>query len=194
MKELVDIAEENNGFVSSSQATEAGIPRRCLADLVDNGVLVKVERGLYALPGTWEDEFLVLQHRFARGVYSHETALFLHNLTDRTPLSFTMTFPRSYNATRVKAAEVDVRTCADAVLDLGLCMLRSPSGNMVRAYDVERTLCDLVRGQAAVDVQAVNPAMRAYARSKDRDMGKLLGYARDLGVERKVRNYMEVLL
>lgn len=64
----------------------------------------------------------------------------------------------------------------------------------MRTYDAERTLCDIVRGQGVVDSQAVVPAMRSYAASSDRDPTKLMGYARRLGVESKVRGYLEVLL
>lgn len=55
-------------------------------------------------------------------------------------------------------------------------------------------LCDVVRGRRVVDVQVVNPAMRQYVRNSARDVQKLLGYARALGVEKKIRNYLEVLL
>jgi predicted transcriptional regulator of viral defense system len=191
---ILEIAQGSNGFISASQATSAGIPRRCLSELVAAGKLVQVERGLYSLPDAWEDEFVIAQHRFARGVFSHESALFLHDLTDRTPPFLTMTFPRSYNASRVRKAGIIARTCAESVLGLGLIQISTPSGNMVKAYDRERTLCDAVRGQLVVDVQIVNPAMKTYATMRGKDIGKLLAYARELGVERKIRNYMEILL
>lgn len=191
---LVEMAESGNGYVSASQATEAGIPRRKLTEAVRKGNLVQVARGLYALPETWEDPYLVAQHRFARGVFSDDTALFLHGMTDRAPFSLTMTFPRGYNATPARKAGVICRTCADDVLDLGIMELTTQHGNVVRVYDPERTLCDLVRGQGTVDSQVVIPAMRSYAKSPKRDVQKLVGYARSLGVERKIRNYLEVLL
>lgn len=191
---LVEIAKSQNGYVSASQATAAGIPRRKLTEAVGKGVLVQVERGLYALPEVWEDPYLVAQHRFARGVFSDDTALFLHGMTDRAPFSLTMTFPRGYNATLAREAGIVCRTCADEVLELGLTELATQHGNAVKAYDLERTLCDLVRGQGIVDSQVVAPAMRAYARSPKRDVVKLVGYARKLGVERKIRTYLEVLL
>ena len=67
-------------------------------------------------------------------------------------------------------------------------------GNLVRTYDLERTLCDMVRGQRIVDEQVVSPAMKAYVRRRDRNIPKLLGYARDLGVEGKIQAYVRVLL
>lgn len=191
---LVEMAESGNGYVSASQATEAGIPRRKLTEAVRKGDLIQVARGLYALPETWEDPYLVAQHRFARGVFSDDTALFLHGMTDRAPFSLTMTFPRGYNATPARKAGVICRTCADDVLGLGIMELTTQHGNVVRVYDPERTLCDLVRGQRTVDSQVVIPAMQSYAKSPKRDVQKLVGYARSLGVERKIRNYLEVLL
>ena len=191
---LVEMAESGNGYVTASQATEVGVPRRKLTEAVRKGSLVQVARGLYALPETWEDPYLVAQHRFARGVFSDDTALFLHGMTDRAPFSLTMTFPRGYNATPAREAGIICRTCADDVLDLGIMELTTQHGNVVRVYDPERTLCDLVRGQGTVDLQVVIPAMRSYAKSPKRDVQKLVGYARSLGVERKIRNYLEVLL
>ncbi|MDO4848150.1 MAG: type IV toxin-antitoxin system AbiEi family antitoxin domain-containing protein [Coriobacteriia bacterium] len=194
MDAVLELASQNNGYVTSSCATKAGIPRRKLAEAVAAGSLVQIDRGLYALPDVWEDPYLVAQHRFARGVFSDDTALFLHGMSDRPPFSLTMTFPRAYNAAGAREAGIKCRTCADDLLDLGLCTLETPNGNSVRAYDLERTLCDIVRGQRVIDAQLVTPAMQAYTRRADRDPAKLMRYAKKLHTERKIRNYLEVLL
>ncbi len=191
---LMDIATNCNGYVTSAQATDAGIPRRKLAEAVSAGELVQVDRGLYALPDVWEDPLYIAQHRFSRGIFSDDTALFLHGMSDRAPFAPMMTFPRSYNASSAREAGIVCRTCADDLLGLGLCDVKTEYGNTVRAYGLERTLCDLVRGQGIPDVQLVIPAMKAYVRSKDCDPMKLVAYARALGVEPKIRRYLEVLL
>jgi len=194
MQAIIDLAKANGGLVTTSQVVGAGIPRARISDMVRAGELERVQRGVYCLADAWEDEFLATQLRFPKGTFSDGTALFLHGYTDRTPLYLTMTFPRSYRATKARESGIEVRTCADEVLGLGLATVRTSYGNEVRAYDLERTLCDVVRGRRVVDVQVVNPAMRQYVRSGARDVQKLLGYARALGVEKKIRNYLEVLL
>ena len=194
MQAIIDLAKASGGLVTTSQVVGAGIPRARISDMVRAGELERVQRGVYCLADAWEDEFLATQLRFPKGIFSDGTALFLHGYTDRTPLYLTMTFPRSYRATKARESGVEVRTCADEVLDLGLATVRTSYGNEVRAYDLERTLCDVVRGRRVVDVQVVNPAMRQYVRNSARDVQKLLGYARALGVEKKIRNYLEVLL
>nr|WP_315522441.1 type IV toxin-antitoxin system AbiEi family antitoxin domain-containing protein [Olegusella massiliensis] len=194
MQAIVDLAQSNGGLVTTAQVVGAGIPRARISDMVKAGELERVRRGVYCLADAWEDECLAAQLRFPKGVFSDGTALYLHGYTDRTPLRLTMCFPRSYRATKAREEGIEVRTCADEVLDLGLATIKTGYGNEVRAYDLERTLCDIVRGQRVVDVQVVNPAMKRYVRSGGRDVQKLLGYARELGVEKKVRNYLEVLL
>ncbi len=194
MTPLTELAKQTNGYITPRRAEQAGIPRRALSEAVAAGDLVRLDRGLYAMPDVWEDPYLVVQHRFSRGVFSDDTALFLHGLSDRAPFSLTMTFSRSYNAAGAREEGITCRTCADEVLELGICELKTPHGNTVRAYDVERSLCDVVRGQRVVDAQVVTPAMRAYAKRADRDPVKLVRYARALGVERKIRTYLEVLL
>lgn len=194
MQSIVDIAHQNGGIVTTAQVGEAGIPRARLSEMVEAGELERVQRGVYCLVDAWEDEFLAAQLRFPKGTFSDDTALYLHGYSDRIPFELTMTFPRSYRATAARKAGIEVRTCSDDVIELGVVKVQTPYGNEVRAYDLERTFCDMVRGRAVVDAQIVNPAMRRYVQSEQRDVQRLLRYARALGVERKIRTYLEVLL
>jgi len=135
-----------------------------------------------------------LQYRFAKGVFSNETALYLHGFSDRTPHIYTMTFPHGYNAAGLKEHNAKARFIKPDLFGLGITEVNSPSGNMLRAYDVERTLCDIVKGNNACDIQLVNQAMKAYAVSKGKDIAKLIAYAERLRVKPKILRYMEVLL
>lgn len=191
---LTTIAKDNNGFVTAAQAKALGVQGARLSEAVRAGILVRVARGVYCLSDVWEDEFAIASMRFPKGVISHGSALYLHDMTDRTPERVTMTFPRGYNATSARGEGVRVKSCQASLIDLGKVELLTPSGNRVVAYDLERTLCDLLRGTASPDVQLVNPAMKAYVRSKSKDVTKLLTYAKFLGVLGKVRGYLEVLL
>ena len=185
---------ENNGFVTAAQVTAAGIQRRTLGELVATNRLYRVARGIYSLPEVWEDEMYFLQYQFAKGVFSNETALYLHGLSDRTPSSYTLTFPHGYNASGLKKHNAKARFVIPEIFGLGITELNSPAGNPIRVYDIERTLCDIVKGNNSCDIQLVNQAMKAYAVSKEKDMAKLIGFAERLRVKPKILRYMEVLL
>ncbi|NLE89979.1 MAG: type IV toxin-antitoxin system AbiEi family antitoxin domain-containing protein, partial [Dehalococcoidales bacterium] len=99
VEQILYIAKKFNGMITATQVTEAKIPRRCLTECVNKELLYKASRGVYVLPDVWEDEMFILQYKYPKGIFSYETALYLHGLTDRTPLSYTMTFPKGYNIT-----------------------------------------------------------------------------------------------
>jgi len=185
---------KNNGFATSAQVTEAGVQRRVLSELVKLERLYRVERGIYALPETWEDEMFFLQYRFAKGIFSCETALYLHNLSDRTPVSYTMTFPHGYNPHSVKKSGVIAKFVVPKVYELGILEVLSPCGNPIKVYDRERTLCDIVKGNNTCDISLVTQAMKVYASSVDKNINKLMVYAEKLRVKSKILRYMEVLL
>ena len=185
---------ENNGFVTAAQVTAAGIQRRMLGELVAANRLYRVARGIYALPEVWEDEMYFLQYQFAKGIFSNETALYLHGLSERTPISYTLTFPHGYNASGLKKHNAKARFVTLDIYGLGITELNSPAGNLIRVYDVERTLCDIVKGNNSCDIQLVNQAMKSYALAQEKDMAKLIGFAERLRVKPKILRYMEVLL
>lgn len=185
---------KNNGYISAADVTAAGLQRRELTHAAATGELEKMGRGLYCLPGTWKDECVIAQHRFARGVFSHETALYLLELSDQAPETLTMTFPRGYNTTPARKSGLITRSAPDGEFDLGLTAVNTLYGNEVIAYDAERTLCDMLRGTADPDTQLFLPAIKIYLSSASRSIPKLQSYSDRLGVSSKMRGYLEVLL
>lgn len=78
------------------------------------------------------------------------------------------------------------------VYEIGITEIQSPQGAKVRLYDKERCICDLIRDKEKVDIQIYTQAIKDYFYTKT-DRRKLLKYSKVLGVEDKVRTYMEVL-
>ena len=194
IEEILNMAKENNGTVTSAMVDGAGFSRGNIKYLVDSGMLEKTARGIYILPEVWEDEMYHLQKRFKRGIYSHETALFLFDLTDRTPNRYYMTFPLNYNLTKAKNENIRCMQCKLDLYELGITEAVTPGGNTVRVYNVERTLCDILRTYSHIDIQIVSEAYKRYATRKEKNIPLLSEYAKKFRVEDKVRNYLEVLL
>jgi predicted transcriptional regulator of viral defense system len=191
---IMKIARENNGIITSAQITSSNISREYLRQLVEKGLLEKSERGIYLIPSSFEDEMFSLQVRFKRGIFSHETALFLMDLTDRTPVRFSMTFPLGYNTTRLKSENIRFYRVNEKLYETGIITVTSPGGNSVRIYNAERTLCDILKGRSHTDIQIVSDAFKRYARQIKKDIPLLSEYGRLFRVEKKLRSYLEVLL
>lgn len=194
MEEIIKMAKENNGAITTAMVVAAGFSRGSIKYLVDKGMIEKSARGVYILPEVWDDEIFNLQNRFKRGIYCHETALFLWDLTDRTPNKYHMTFPVNYNLTNPKQENIRCVQCKKAIYDLGIVEVTTPGGNTVRAYSVERTLCDILRPHSRVDIQVAAEAFKHYRTRTDKNIPVLSEYAKILKVETKLRSYLEVLL
>ncbi|MBU3106961.1 type IV toxin-antitoxin system AbiEi family antitoxin domain-containing protein [Clostridium gasigenes] len=193
-EKIINLINENNGIITSTQLTEAKIPRLYLKKFMDENIIVRIDRGIYGKPDIWEDEMYILQYKYSKGVFSHETALYIHGFTDRTPMEYIMTFPEGYNGKSLKSENVKVKKSIYGIYELGIVEKISPCRNKIRIYDLERTLCDILRGNNNCDIQIINQAMKKYASYKGRDISKLMDYAEILKVKSKVANYMEVLL
>lgn len=191
IEELLELAED--GTITAAEVTKAGLHRSVLQKLVKSGEIYQFGRGLYVLNSSWEDDFYLLQRKYGRGIYSHDTALYLLGYSDRAPAKYTMTFPKGYNAPSLKQADLIVKRVVPENYEFGIIEIESPSGNPIRVYNLERTLCDILRGKGS-DVQVVVEAMKRYAASKDKNIHNLMQYAEKLRVKPKVLRYMEVLL
>ena len=184
---------DSNGIITSADVTKLGLHRSKIQNLVRNGEYYQAARGIYVRSDAWEDEFYILQKKYQCGIFSHATALYLHGYCDRVPLSFHLTFPQGYNAQSLKKENVIITRVNKENYELGVVNLTTPAGNLVKAYDLERCLCDILRGKGD-DIQIIQTAMKKYAISKEHNINLLMKYAKQLRVEEKVRRYMEVLL
>lgn len=191
IKKMLEASE--NGIITSAQVTEAGLHRNSLQQLVKDGEIYRFGRGLYVRRNSWEDDFYLLQKKYRRGIYSHDTALYLLGYSDRTPAKYTMTFPKGYNAPSLKQETIIIKRVVPENYEFGQIQIKSPAGNLIRTYDLERTLCDILRGNGS-DIQIITDAMKRYAASGEKNIHKLMQYAERLRVRPKVLRYLEVLL
>ena len=74
------------------------------------------------------------------------------------------------------------------VLDMITYELKEP------VYDRERTICDIIRNKKDIEIQTFQTAMKEYMSSKGKNLGSLISYAREFGIEKDVRTYTEVML
>ena len=105
-----------------------------------------------------------------------------------------MTFPMNYNLTNPKNENIRCVQCKKEIYDLGIEEVITPGGNAVRAYSVERTLCDILKPHSHVDIQVVTGAFKRYAANSNKNIPALSEFAKLLKVEKKLRSYLEVLL
>lgn len=188
------LLEQNKGMIRTAQVMDVGITKTVFYRYAKERELEQVAHGIYALADAWLDAMYLLHLRFGQIVFSHDTALFFHDLTDREPLEYSVTVKAGYHSLQLKTEGVKVYTVKKELIDLGVIDAQTLFGHTVPAYDMERTICDLVRSRNSIEIQTLQGALKQYARHKEKNLRKLMQYAAVFRVEKIVRQYLEVLL
>lgn len=192
--QLDGLLAEQDGMLQTSQAVARGIVKPIFYEYIKERKLEQVAHGIYVSEDTWIDAMFLLHLRCGQAVFSHESALFFHDLTDREPSPYAITVRRGYSTTRLKAEGLSVYTIKPELFDVGVSSGQTPFGHTVPVYDMERTICDLLRSRSRIEIQTFQGALKAYARRKDKKLRALMQYAGMFKVEKILRQYLEVLL
>ncbi|HIW76853.1 MULTISPECIES: type IV toxin-antitoxin system AbiEi family antitoxin domain-containing protein [Gordonibacter] len=191
---IEDILRGNGGVLVASEVIEQGVPRNAVYQFVKDRGLEKVSPGIFLDENEFPDELYLLQARYPKVVYSHNTALYLHDMAERESVPITLTVDSGYNVGSLADSGARIFYVKPEWYGIGVCDMESPGGHAVRVYDRERTLIDIIRRKAALDPAAYAYALKRYAASREKNPARLGHYAQKMGVEAQVQRAMEVLL
>jgi len=187
------LLDAHSGYLTAKTAQENGIYNATLLRMTGHGIIDRAARGLYVGADVIPDPFFITQYRCAKGVFSHETALFLHDFSDRTPLRLMMTIPSGWNTKLLSSGDLNFFYCMQKNIRLGAVKKTTPYNLEVIVYDAERTICDCLRSIDKLDKDLVLTALKRYLKKPGSDKAKLLEYAAIFKIRNTVLTYMEVL-
>jgi predicted transcriptional regulator of viral defense system len=169
---LFEFAVGQEGHFTTKQAAEAGYSSQLLLKYLKNGRVTRVRRGVYRIvhfpAGDHEDLATIWLWSEKAGVFSHETALMLHNLSDALPRKVNLTLPADWAKRRLRVPKGVVVHHAD------LPTKDRVEVGSVPVTNARRTLLDCV--DAHVSPELIEAAVRqAHARGLiDRDEMKAI--------------------
>lgn len=187
------LLESNNGYLTTKTAKDNGINTATLTRMEKRGLIERAAHGLYVGMDIIPDPFYVAQYRCPKGVFSHETALFFNDLSDRMPLQLMMTIPSGWNTRLLLNDDVMVFYNKAEYMGIGAKEAVTPYGLSVTVYDTERTLCDCLRSIDKLDKDLVLTALKRYMKNPAGDKAKMLEFATMFKIRDIVMRYMEVL-
>lgn len=188
------LAKANGGYLQTAEVLKNGISKTTLAKFVKEYDYERVAHGIYLSPEKWDDSMYLLQLRYPKTVFSHGSALYLLDMTDRDPLRFTVTVKTGYNAERLKKNNTRVFSIKEELFNIGIMKAKTIFGNEVTIYNPERTICDMIRNRSKMDSQIYTDGLKEYVKRRDKDLTLLMEYARIFHVEYLLKRYLEVLL
>lgn len=192
--QILKIAEKNNGYITTKNVIGNNIPKPYLAQLINEKKIIKVSRGFYMLPNCFEDDYYRIQLTNSNAIFSLETALYLHDLSNRVPMKYYVTVLSNYGGNLLKNKNVELLYTKKEWLLLGVETINSPNELPIKVYDIDRTICDIIKNRNKVDPEIFGNAIKTYVHSKKKNITNLILYARKLNVEDEVRSILEIML
>ena len=181
-KLFIDISEKNGGVIETKVAVQHGISRATLSMYCKQNKIKRIGYGLYALQEKEKDLYYALSKHSQKFIFSHDTALFLHRVSDEEPITPSVTVMSGYTPSVTLSSSCSIYYIKKDLINLGRTKVITPYGNEVPVYDFERTICDMVRSHKRVGEKNVLEAIKAYISSTDRDVKRLFDYAEQLNV------------
>lgn len=186
--------KDNNGYLVISAAIKENVSKPVIYDYLQKKNFEQVARGIYISMDTWSDDLYLLHLKYKQAIFSHETALFLYDLVDREPIRYSVTLKLGYNSAKLKTMNVDIYNVKKELFDIGLSKITTSFGNSVLVYNMERTICDILKVRNRIDKEIIYAALKSYIRRKDKNLGQLMKYTKIFRVEKVLKPYLEVLL
>lgn len=186
--------KKNRNIITTSQVQQLGFSKTLLTKYVKAGLLKRTGHGVYILPEEVIDDMYMLMLHSSKIIFSHDTALFLNGISERTPFRHTVTIPNNSSLPIKIKDECDCFYIKPELHKIGMIEKTTTFGNKVRCYNIERTVCDLLRSRSRCDEETVVSALKNYAALNKKDLNVLSEYAKHFRVDKTLKHYMEVLL
>ena len=192
-EKFINIINKNNGIITAKEAEKRGISRVYLKKMTDEGIIERIEHGVYATKNFIYDEYYIFQIKHPNAIFSYNTALYLHNMTERTPSKIDVTIKKNTNLFTLKN-KMNLYRVSENILNLGKCEIKTGYGNTVNVYNLERTVCDIINNRSTIDLETANKAIKKCIKSRDFNASKMFEYAKKMKIYNKIKNYMEAII
>jgi len=190
--------QQTGGVASIADFYANGLARDTVADFYKAGILHRVRRGYYCLAepesGAVLDE-QILAALFPEAVVCVHSALFHYGYSDRTPLAWSLAFPRTVSRSRLKLEYPPIQPYFVQESTFALGKRKGDfNGVALAVYDRERTICDCFKYREKMDAEIFNKAVHGYTDDSAKNLGNLIEYAKEMRVYRKMADVMGVML
>ena len=192
-EKYINIINENGGIITTQKALEKGFTNYILNKMSALNYIQKIDRGIYATDRFIYDEYYIFQIKHPNAIFSYNTAFYFLGLTERTPTKMDVTVNRNLNLSNCKD-NINLYRVNNNFLELGKIEIKTPYGNKVNSYNMERTVCDVINNKTNMDIEIANKAIKNCIKNKEFNASLMFEYAKKMKIYDKVKNYMEAII
>lgn len=195
LEKICRLIEEKGGIAKTSELTALGIDYRRLQKFVEEGRLERVKNGYYAVSFREKSEESVIPVLFPDGVLCMESGLYYQGYLKERPYAWHLAVDKNTSKSRFKMEYPVVCPyyTEASVLSLGVETVEI-AGLEMKIYEKERLICDCLKYEDRIDRESLKKGLLSFLSDEEKDLAKLLTYAKERRVLEKVRNRIGVWL
>jgi predicted transcriptional regulator of viral defense system len=186
--------KERNTYLSSASVKKQG--RTAYYKMLESakqGELIQVRRGVYANIEQLSGNMIDINAVVPEGILCLWSAWSIHQLTTSMPQAFHMAIKRGRKVSIPSFPRIEVHHYMEDLLKIGVISMIIDGFN-IRLYDVERCVCDAIKFRNKVGMDVCSEIINNYLERPDRNLSKLMDYARKLRVGKILEQYLQVKL
>ena len=192
MDKIEDIVTQQGGMVSLHGRSHENTYRRIVrAEKI--GKLVRVRKGVYALPYAFMDAMIDVESVVPGGVVCLYNAWAFYGLTMQNPPTFCIAVDAKRKIVFTQKQMITLYYWNEQSLTLGVEEVEY-SSHKVRMTNAERSVCDAVRYRNKIGEDLCLEIIRSYLKRPDRKIGLMMEYAKALRVAKILGNYLNILM
>lgn len=186
---------KKKGMLRPRDLDQYGIPRVYLSRLCERGLLQRVDRGLYVLPGVEVTEHHTLAEackRIPNGVLCLLSALRFHQLTTQAPFEIWIALKGTTWQPRIDRPKIRFVRFSGAAFEAGIEQ-HTIEGVSVKVYNPAKTVADCFKYRNKIGLDVALEALRECRRERKCTNDELWEYAKVCRVAKVMRPYMEAM-
>lgn len=192
MERIEDIVANQGGVIRLEGKSKSNEYRRILR-AEKAGKLIRIRKGVYALPYVLMDNMIDIESIIPGGVVCLYNAWSYYGLTMQTPPTFCVAIDAKRKIVITDNQMVTIYYWNEQSLTLGI-ETTEISSHKVRITNPERSVCDAVRYRNKIGEDLCLEIVRNYLKRPDRKIGLMMEYAKALRVGRTLGNYLNILM
>lgn len=192
MQEILNIFEQNKGFLCSSEISNH--QRYYLDKLLQKKDVSRIRKGIYVLKNhELYDERVLISKIIPKGVFCLFTAWDFYQLTTSIPSKHYIALGRNIKIKEIEYPTTQIYYWKDNFYNLGVVEVNIDD-NAIKIYDLEKSVCDAIKFRAKIGDEIVIEVLRNYIKRKDKNLDRLMKYAKTLLIKKAVEQYIKPLL
>lgn len=194
-EQVIELARKK-GFLRPRDLAEIGLSRQYLSVVYRRGLLERVSRGIYCLPGTPVDEnqsLVEICTKVPVGVICLLSALRFHNLTTQAPFQVHLAISRTASRPKIDSLQLRVYRFSGKALTEGV-EEHSVAVAEIRVYSPAKTVADCFKFRNKIGLDVAIEALRDYLRQRKATVDELVHFGRICQVEKVMAPYIEAML